>query len=312
MELRGLGLRNEVQVGPDLVLAGSARSGTSALAALLGAHPRIDAGAVKEPNYFSLRLDHGSDWYDGLYLPRHPDMVRLDSSMTYTYPTSPHALAALAAAAPHARVVYAVRHPIDRMLSHLALRRDFFRNEAAQDLGAALDGSPDYAGASDYSRWLAELVGRFTTDRVLVVPFSVVTRRRREAVEQVCRLVGLEAVRLDEEVADLHRNAVVTYRLPGVERARRLVGGSGLYPTVRRVVGAHRLRTLRNWVTRDSAREPLVTALASCSPQQRERLQVLMNTAQAAVAGHLAAQDVRLGLTWSEAWHQECPPGAVL
>lgn len=303
---------NEVEVGPDLVLAGSARSGTSALAAMLGAHPRIDPGAVKEPNYFSLRHDHGPGWYDGLYQPRHLGLVRLDSSMTYTYPSSPGALASLAAEAPHVRVVYAVRHPIERMLSHLALRRDFFHNEVASDLGAALESSPDYAGASDYARWVPELVGRFGADRVLLVPFPVVTGRRQQAVDQVCRLVGLEPVPLDHDVADLHRNAVVRYRVPGVERARRLVGGSGLYPTVRRVVGPHRLRTVRNWVTRDSSRESSTQALASCSPQQHERLQALLTSARAAVAAHLADQDARLGLTWSRAWEQECPTGVPL
>ena len=39
--------------GPDLAIVGSARSGTTFLAAQLAEHPSIDAGAVKEPNFFS-------------------------------------------------------------------------------------------------------------------------------------------------------------------------------------------------------------------------------------------------------------------
>src|SRR5919106_479728 len=51
-------------LGPGIVIAGAARSGTSYLAAVLGAHPDIDAGAVKEPNYFSREHERGPGEYD--------------------------------------------------------------------------------------------------------------------------------------------------------------------------------------------------------------------------------------------------------
>ena len=47
--------------GPDLVIAGAARSGTSFLAAQFENHPEIDPGKVKEPNYYSRNLGRGSE-----------------------------------------------------------------------------------------------------------------------------------------------------------------------------------------------------------------------------------------------------------
>lgn len=298
-------------VGPDLVLPGSARSGTSSLAALLGAHPAIDPGSVKEPNYFSVQHERGPAWFDGLYGPRDPGTVRLDASMTYTYPRFPDALRLLAEEAPQARVVYAVRHPLERMVSHLALRRDHLHNAGARELGEALRSSTDYAGASDYAHWLTELVDAFGAERLLVVPFPVVTGRRREVADQVCRLVGLPPLPVDEQAADLHRNVVTTYRVPGVRQARRLVGKAGLYPAVRRVAGPDRLRRLRNRVTREAEREPVEQALASCSSEQRDLLRSLLGSAQAAVADHLVEQDRRCGLSWAAVWEEECPAGVV-
>ncbi len=134
-------------IGPDVVVAGAARSGTSFLSALLATHPGIDPGAVKESNYFSREYDRGPAWYDGLYSARRPGLRRLDGSMSYTFTHFPEAIPRLAADAGDAVVVYAIRHPITRLVSHFQLHRDYFTNEPAETLGEALTFSDVYSGA---------------------------------------------------------------------------------------------------------------------------------------------------------------------
>ena len=80
-----------------MAIVGAARSGTTYLAAQLGAHPCIDPGAVKEPNYYSREFERGRSWYDGLYAPSTPGMYRLDASTSLTFPQFPEALGRLAA-----------------------------------------------------------------------------------------------------------------------------------------------------------------------------------------------------------------------
>ena len=91
--------------GPDLAIVGSARSGTTFLAAQLAEHPSIDAGAVKEPNFFSREYGRGHEWYESLYEPRREGVYRLDASTSTTFPQFPEALSRLAAAAADAFVV---------------------------------------------------------------------------------------------------------------------------------------------------------------------------------------------------------------
>src|SRR5687767_7425172 len=124
--------------GPDIVIAGAARSGTSALAAQLSVHPSIDAGKVKEPNYFSRHLDRGEQWYESNFQSRSDSVLRLDASTSYTSPLYPHALERLAAASPEAYVIYAVRQPTERALSHYLLRRTYFHIDDAPTFGDAL------------------------------------------------------------------------------------------------------------------------------------------------------------------------------
>lgn len=299
--------------GPDLVIAGAARSGTSFMASMLGQHPQVDPCAVKEPNYFSREHARGPDWYDGLFSGRQEGLLRLDASMSYTFSHFPDALDRLAAAAPDAYVVYAVRHPVARLLSHMQLHRDYFRNESARTLGEALRSSQVYAGASDYAAWLPRLEQLFGPDRLLVVPFPVVTGRREELVTTLATATGLSAEPLLDgaETAGRHRNQVVEVKARGVLYARRLVRRWGFYPALRRALGPERLRRVRDWSTRPVDTESLVEALESCDLEQHHQLEELYATAHAAVTSTLRSQDERLGLSWGEVWSTECPDPGV-
>lgn len=299
--------------GPDLVIAGAARSGTSFLASVLGSHPQVDPCSVKEPNYFSREFARGSQWYERLFRARQQGVVRLDASMSYTFPHFPEALDRLVEASPDVYVVYAVRHPVARLLSHVQLHRDYFRNEPARTLGAALTSSPVYAGASDYAAWLPRLEKRFGPDRLLVVPFPVVTGRLDELLDVACPAVGLppEPLHRAGESASRHRNQVVEFKGRGVLLSRRVVRRSGLYPAVRRALGADRLRQLRSWTTRPVPTESLAEALATCGSEQRQQLAALHASAGTAVRDFLSSQDARLGLAWADQWRLECPlPGS--
>ncbi len=300
-------------VGPDLVIAGSARSGTSYLAAMLGQHPQVDACAVKEPNYFSREHHRGPEWYDGLFAAREPGLLRLDGSMSYTFARFPDALTTLAQDAPDAFVIYAVRHPVARLLSHMQLHRDYFRNEPARTLGEALRGNEVYAGASEYDRWLPRLAELYGPERLLVVPFPVVTGRREELVEVLSSATGLSPGPLLDAAAAAaqHRNQVVEMRGRGILVGRRLVRRWGLYPSLRRVLGADRLRRVRDLSTRPALTESLQTALESCDDDQRDRLRHLYAAARDEVARHLARQDAQRGLSWAEVWAQESPAPGV-
>lgn len=293
--------------GPDLVIAGAARSGTSYLASILSAHPSIDAGAVKEPNYFSREFGRGAEWYDGLYRPQQPDLSRLDASVSYTFKHFPDALSRLAAVAPDAFVVYAVREPIARAHSHYVLHRDYFGQDSSPDFGTALRHNPVYAGASDYTHWLSRLNESFPVGQVLVVPFPVITANGAELANRIFRMIGVEEILEDVTHADAHRNDVVEFRHGVIRHARRLVKRSGAYPWLRRTLGAKRLRTLRSRATRQAARESLAVALESCDAQQLQSLQHLYTSGQSAVSEELRAQDQRLALDWTSAWTDTVP-----
>lgn len=287
---------------PDLVIAGAARSGTSFLAAQLGAHPRIDPGSIKEPNFFSRHLDRGIDWYDGLFAPRAEGVLRMDASVSYTYPQFPGALQRLATAAPDALVVYVVRDPLPRAVSHYLYYRHYFRREDAPDFGAAIAANELYVGASDYRRWLCELSAHYDRERVLVVPFPAVADG--DVTAQICSRLDLAAPSELPAHAAGYRNNVVAFRHEWLRMASRTLRRSRLYPIVRERLGADRLRRVRSVVTRDTVLPSAAQALGSCSPQQVDRLAELDRGSREAVREWLREQDARTGLSWLDHWER--------
>ena len=232
------------ELGPDVVIAGAARSGTSSLASELGRHPAIDPGSVKESNYFSRRFDRGPAWYDGLYQRRLDGLLRLDASVSYTSPLYPDALARLAQAAPDVFVVYVVRDPVRRALSHYLYRHVYFQIEPAADFATALRTSTYYTDSSDYSRWLTALTATFSRSRLLVVPFEAVTSKSNDVVSEVCRHLQVPAPSSTDPHVRKHRNDVVEFRTGAARHVSSVLRSSNLYPKLRAAIGPSRMRRL--------------------------------------------------------------------
>lgn len=295
--------------GPDLAIVGAARSGTTQLAARLSRHPDIDASAVKEPNYFSREFERGPEWYDAYFQPRSPSRIRLDASVSYTYPQYPQALERLATASPRAFVLYVVRDPIERAVSHYRLNHHYFGHEASGDFGAALADRSFYLDVGDYERWLAALAEYFPPERRLVIPFAAVTAHPEDVADVVLRALELPSLtEVDDEAVAAHQNNVVTFRSETARRVTRMLRHSRAYPHVRRVLGPDRMKWLRARVTRVPEMTSVEEALAACTEAQRAGLAEVAERAHAAVLEELSRQDDALGLAWTAQW---APPREV-
>jgi hypothetical protein len=289
--------------GPDVVIAGAARSGTSLLASQLSVHPDIDPGSVKEPNYFSRRSDRDEAWYEGLYEPRRAGLLRLDASVSYTYPQYPDALMSLAKTSPNALVIYLVRDPVPRAISHYLFYRHYFSYlEPAADFGAALRASSFYIDVSDYERWWLALSATFPDDRLLVVPFQAVTQSSHQVASVITSRLRISAPPELPGHVNAHRNDTVEFRHDSLRRMSRALRQSRFYPRVRSAVGAQRMRRIRSVLTRAPDLPDELAVLASCDSDQRARLDDLRDRARQAAYDWLAEQDAREHYGWSQLW----------
>lgn len=108
--------------GPDFILIGAMKCGTSTLAAQLGAQSGMFMTTPKEPNYFSDDpvFAQGAQWYQNLFAPAAADDLRGEASTHYTKrPDYPETIARMQAhCGPDLRLVYMIRNPVERAVSH--------------------------------------------------------------------------------------------------------------------------------------------------------------------------------------------------
>jgi hypothetical protein len=288
--------------GPDLLLAGAARSGTTTLAASIGRHPDVVSPSIKEPNFFSTRRDRGQEWYEGLF--DRPDGTWIDASAQYSYPSHLDAPARAAELNPQLRIVYLVRDPLPRAYSHYCHEVLYMGHHGSVDFGGALRASNDILGASDYDRVIASLAAAVPDDRLLVLPFEYVVSEPERAAETVWSFAGLPAVDTSELTAvdaALFTNESATFSSPLVRRAFKAIRTTRIYPVVRSAMGAERIRRARARLTSGDAIPSLDAAVNTCSPAQRAQVAQVVFRSADAVGERLGRQDDHHGTDFASA-----------
>jgi len=104
---------------PNLIIIGGLKCGTTSIHHYLGLHPEIQMSKPKELNFFAeeLNWDLGLDWYASRFDNRFK--VRGESSPHYTnLPRFSGVPERIHQHCPDARLLYMVRDPIKRILSH--------------------------------------------------------------------------------------------------------------------------------------------------------------------------------------------------
>ena len=107
--------------GPDFVLIGAMKCGTTTLAAQLGAQSGLFVTDPKEPNFFSddAIFQKGQGWYEALFEAAAPGDLKGEASTHYTKrPDLADTVMRMKAALPDVRLIYMIRDPMERLVSH--------------------------------------------------------------------------------------------------------------------------------------------------------------------------------------------------
>ncbi len=215
---------------PNLVVIGGLKCGTTSLHHYLNLHPEIQMSRPKELNFFVAELNWslGTDWYATHFAADAP--VRGESSPHYTnLPRFRGVPERMSSVIPDAKLIYMVREPVDRMLSHYLhnLSGGYERRPIAEALA---DADSAYVHRSMYATQLEPFVARFGDDRV-----EVMSREELKADRQVTMCRAFRFAGVDD-----------TFRSPQFSREWETGGGkrSGRFRVMDRAVRAPGLRAL--------------------------------------------------------------------
>lgn len=158
---------------PNLFIIGAMKSGTSSLHAYLDEHPEICMSTEKEPGYFldEFTWSKGGDWYLSLFGCTSDVRYMGESSTHYTkIPRFQGALDRLYDYNPDARLVYIMRDPIRRIISHY-WHMVISHNES-RDMFAAVQQDPHYRDVSNYVMQLKPYLDVFPGAQIYTMTFE--------------------------------------------------------------------------------------------------------------------------------------------
>jgi hypothetical protein len=210
---------------PTFFIIGAAKAGTTSLHYYLEQHPEVQMSAVKETNFFAGppngtryptgRVERLED-YEALFDPAF--RVRGEASPSYTNaPRRAGVPQRIAETVPDAHLIYLVRDPIDRVVSHYQMlvgngRLELSFRETLAELDEADPHSFYLTSQSFYGRQLELYLEEFPQERVLVLDQAKLQSRRDATLESTFEFLGVDP--------GFHTEAFEAELLKGAERHR--------------------------------------------------------------------------------------------
>jgi len=220
---------------PDFITIGAMKCATSTLHDQLGAQRGLFMSQPKEPYFFSNDevYERGIGWYGSLFKDARGDALCGESSTHYTkLPTYPHSVERMRQHVPGAKLIYIMRHPIDRLVSQYVHEwTQGVIRASGETIDQALDNHPQLIDYSLYAMQLEPFLDTYGTDQVLPVFFERLHADPQAELERVCRFIGYrEKPRWEHDLGANNVSAVrlrkspvrdLLVELPGLKQVRR-------------------------------------------------------------------------------------------
>ncbi len=224
---------------PEYLIIGAAKSGTSTLFRYLRRHPDVFDTPEKEPCFFdaAVNWNRGLDWYRSLFAGAREDELCGEASTNYTrFPQVDGVPERIKRTIPGAKLVYLVRHPVDRAYSHYVHRytKELHRGEPVRvPFEEFVERDPMCLDGSDYALQLERYLEHFAIDRILVLRQDALADSPGPVLDRAQRFLGLSPRDLVGPAAHVENDT-------GTELARRT--RERLTGPVKRIPGVDRLR----------------------------------------------------------------------
>jgi len=176
---------------PDFLIIGAMKCATTALHEQLARQPGIFMTEPKEPYFFSNDevWAKGLGWYSSLYDDAALGDICGESSTHYTkLPTYPKTIMRMQAHVPDTKLVYVIRHPVDRLISHYI--HDWTERIINEPIDEAVANHAELVFYSKYAMQILPFLENYGTENVLLVFFEHLLLEPQIELERIARFIG--------------------------------------------------------------------------------------------------------------------------
>lgn len=197
---------------PNFLIIGAPRAGTTSLNSYLARHPQVYMSERKEIEFFSLEENwaKGPDWYSSHFEGAEGAVAIGEASPQYSFYPFADPAPRIAGLLPDARIVYLVRHPVDRIFSYYNYMIAIGWETAPIREAVAREPSVLMASSS-YATQVERYLMHFPRERLLIVNSDDLRDRRRETMASILRFLGVDDSLIPDELEE--RNALANKRV---------------------------------------------------------------------------------------------------
>lgn len=262
---------------PTFVIGGAAKSGTTALWALLDAHPDVWMSRVKEPRFLTRNLNEpapgvkligpptevtfnrGLAWYGSLFAAGAEKPARGEASPQYLGAIDGPEL--MERYVPGLKIIFALRQPADRAYSHYWWH--WKRGLRLPPFSATLDDHPALRYVvymSQYAQHVERYRQALGADRVHLVLFDDLRSEPARIYREICRFIGVDDTFQPSFNENYNQFSAPRFRWlqTGMISSRRL---GHLLPRPMRDPVRHLRQSVANWNFNSARYPPLDTEL---------------------------------------------------
>jgi hypothetical protein len=179
---------------PTFLVIGAMKAGTTSLHEYLSEHPQIFMSRTKEPDFFAEELNwgRGLSWYEQQFAHAENPVIAVgESSTAYSkHPELSGVPARIAKLLPDVRLIYLVRHPIERIRSHY--QHHFIEEWEDAPIERALHKKPFYVDVSRYALQIEQYLEYFDRDRLLILDSRRLRDDRDPTLRRIYGFLGVD------------------------------------------------------------------------------------------------------------------------
>jgi hypothetical protein len=176
---------------PNFIIIGAMKGGTTSLYRYLASHPEVSVSKRKETDFFLGRHEYrrGLSWYSAQFRKRTTAIGEASPNYTkrHLWDGVPERISRTL---PEVKLIYVVRDPIRRILSHYV--HNYAHGRERRPFSEATSPESNYVKTSMYAYQLDAFLDYFPLERILIVDSDALRNETSSLLQEVFGFVGVD------------------------------------------------------------------------------------------------------------------------
>jgi hypothetical protein len=210
---------------PDFIVIGAMKSGTTSLHHYLNLHPEISMSNPKEIDFFSLdsNWEKGVKWYENHFTEN--TKICGESSTSYTkYPAFDNAAKRMYSVLPNVKIIYLIRDPIERIVSHYIQNYSAGRENRAISKALKNFKNNHYINCSKYYYQLKQYFKYYNSTDITIISSNELLDNRRKTLQEIFKTLNVNDLFYCAEYSKVLHRSELKSRKTIIGRLKRKIG----------------------------------------------------------------------------------------